>query len=125
MPNGEHLSTGPGQFGDWSIGVNFAVPLGLRQERANVRQQKLLINRDQANVEQSVHAAVHQLASTVRDLDNAYEQYLLDKQTFAAAKDNLFYQDARVKTGGEVIFLNFRQAPLPLGKTIAAHSQQL
>src|SRR5262249_48621961 len=55
-PNGEHLESSFGQFPDWSLGVNFSVPLGLRQGRAQVRQQALLIARDRANVEQGVHA---------------------------------------------------------------------
>src|SRR5262249_31000757 len=37
MPNGERLETGPGQFTDWSVGINFSVPLGLRRGRAQVR----------------------------------------------------------------------------------------
>src|SRR5205823_6206706 len=30
-PSGANLSTGSGEFTDWSLGVNFSVPLGLRQ----------------------------------------------------------------------------------------------
>ena len=30
MPNGERLSSGGGKFTDWTLGVNFSVPLGLR-----------------------------------------------------------------------------------------------
>ena len=37
-PTGAHLSTGPGEFTDWSLGVNFSVPLGLRQGRADLRR---------------------------------------------------------------------------------------
>jgi outer membrane protein TolC len=125
MPNGEHLSTGPGQFGDWSIGVNFSVPLGLRLERAGVRQQKLLITRDQANVEQSVHAAVHQLAATARDLDSAYEQFLVDKQIVAATSDNLRYQAAQVVAQLKVPFLDYRQALIDWGNAISSQAQQL
>jgi outer membrane protein TolC len=125
MPNGGALSTGPGQFDTWSVGVNFSVPLGLRQGRANVRQQKLLISRDRGNVEQSVHAAIHQLASTVRDLDSAYDQYVVDKKTVAAAERNLWVQDAQVKTGRQVIFLNFRQALSDWGTAVSSEAQQL
>src|SRR5262249_41130512 len=91
-PNGEHLEASVGQFRDWSLGVNFSVPLGLRQGRAQVRQQALLIARDRANVEQGVHAAVHELAMSVRDLDSAYEQYLAFRETRAAALENLKVQ---------------------------------
>src|SRR5205085_3146637 len=69
MPNGEHLASSAGQFPDWTFGINFSVPLGLRQGRAQVRQQSLIVARDRANVEQQLHAAIHELAMTARDLD--------------------------------------------------------
>ena len=58
-----------------------------------------MIARDRANVEQSVHAALHDLASTVRDLDSAYEQYLAYKETREAATVNLKTQSDLFKTG--------------------------
>ena len=76
----------PGQFTDWSVGVNFSVPLGLRQGRAQVREQDLIILRDRANLEQGLHAAAHDLATTVRDLRAAYEQYQAFLKTRAAAE---------------------------------------
>ena len=45
-----------------------------------MRQQRLIIARDRANLDQSLHAAVHQLAATARDLDSAYEQYEANRQ---------------------------------------------
>jgi outer membrane protein TolC len=127
MPNDEHLSTHPGQFTDWSVGVNFSVPLGLRQGRALVREQRLLIARDQANVEQSVHAAVHQLGASVRDLDSAYEQYQAYKETRAAADVNVQVQIARFNTGipPGVTILNVLQAVTDWGNAISSEAQQL
>src|SRR5262249_53908382 len=52
MPNGDSLATSPGQFTDWTLGINFSVPLGLRKGRAQVRQQKLLIAKDRVNLQQ-------------------------------------------------------------------------
>jgi outer membrane protein TolC len=127
MPNEEHLSTHAGQFTDWSVGINFSVPLGLRQGRAQVRQQELLIARDQANVEQEVHLAVHQLASTVRDLDNAYEQYQVYKQSRPAAEENLRAQNEKFRTGGQRDFsyLNVLQALNDWGTVVSSEAQQL
>jgi outer membrane protein TolC len=129
MPNGEHLSTEPGQFTDWSVGVNFSVPLGLRGERAKVRQEKLVIERDQANLEQGVHAAVHQLASTARDLDSAYEQYLAFKESHAAADVNVQVQYAILKAGApnkpNFTFLNVLQALNDWGNAVTSEAQQL
>jgi outer membrane protein TolC len=127
MPNGEHLGTSPGQFMDWSIGVNFSVPLGLRQGRAQVREQRLIIARDEANLEQDIHAAVHQLAATTRDLDSAYEQYLAYKETRAAAEVNSEVQLRRLRTGvpAGINILNVLQAVSDWGNAVSSEAQQL
>ena len=132
MPNGETLSTQAGQFADWSVGVNFSVPLGLRAGRARVRQQELVIARDRANVEQSVHAALHDLAGAVRDLDSAYDQYLAFKEAREAATVNLRTQSDLYRQGlpakpGQpgVIYLNVLQALNDWGNAVTSEAQQL
>jgi outer membrane protein TolC len=124
MPNGQDLSTRGGQFTDWSVGVNFSVPLGLRQGRAQVRQQRLLIARDRANVEQQIHLSMHQLAQTLRDLDSAYEQYLAFKETRVAADINLRVQNEKFRTG-QTIYLNVLQALNDWGTAVSSEAQQL
>ncbi len=124
MPNREHIESTPGQFPDWSFAVNFSVPLGLRQGRAVVRQQELLIARDRANVEQSLHAAVHELAAGVRDVDSAYEQYLAFKETRAAALTNLTVQLEQFRVG-RTIYLNVLQALNDWGNAVSSEAQQL
>jgi outer membrane protein TolC len=124
MPNEQEISTRPGQFTDWSVGVNFSVPLGLRQGRALARQQELLIARDRANVDQQLHFAFHQLAATLRDLDSAYEQYLAFKETRAAADINLRVQIERFRTG-QSIYLNVLQALNDWGSAVSSEAQQL
>jgi hypothetical protein len=127
MGSGSTISTSPGQFSNWSIGVNFSVPIGLRQGRAQVRQGKLMIARDRANVEQSVHAAIHQLAATIRDLDSAYEQYVAYRETRDAATANLKTQFDLFKQGGpkSVIYLNVLQALNDWGNAVSSEAQQL
>jgi outer membrane protein TolC len=132
MPNGEDLSTSFGQYTNWSVGINFSVPLGLRQGRAQIRQQNLLIARDRANEQQGVHAAIHQLASTVRELDSAYDQYQAFKDTRDAATTNLrtqfdlFTKGLPLKPGQPgVIYLNVLQALNDWGNAISSEAQQL
>jgi outer membrane protein TolC len=124
MPNEEDLSTRPGTFTDWTVGVNFSVPLGLRQGRAQVRQQRLLIARDRANVEQQLHAAVHDLASTLRELDSAYDQYLAFRETRVAADINLRVQNEKFRAG-QTIYLNVLQALQDWGTAVSSEAQQL
>jgi outer membrane protein TolC len=124
MFNEARLSTSAGQYTSWSAGVSFSVPLGFRQGRALVRQQELLIARDQANVEEEVHLALHQLAATIRDLDSAYEQYLAYRGTRAAAEVNLRLQNEKFRTG-QGIYLNVLQALNDWGNAVTTEAQQL
>jgi hypothetical protein len=79
--------------------VNFSVPLGLRQARAQLRQRELILARDQANLNQGLHAASHDLATTLRSLDLAYDQYLAYGEARRAARENLRIQDGIFRTG--------------------------
>lgn len=124
MPLGDEVSSRTGQFTDWTLGINFSVPLGLRRERAMLRQQELILARDRANLEQGMHFAIHDLAITVRDIDNAYEQYLAFKETREAATDNLNQQLAEYLVGN-VIFLNVLQALNDWGNSVSSEAQAL
>lgn len=123
-PTGTRYSTDPGQFGDWSVGVVFSVPLGLREGRALVRQQDLLILRDRANLEQGLHAAVHDLAITVRTLESTYQQYVAYRRSRAAAERNLTFQLQNFRLG-RVIFLNVLQALTDWGTAITSEARAL
>ena len=86
MPNGNGLSTAPGQFTDWTLGVNFSVPLGLRQARAAAAAA----GADPGPRPGQPRAGAARrrrttLATTLRNLDRAYEQYLAFKEARAAA----------------------------------------
>jgi outer membrane protein TolC len=124
MSNGERISTEPGQYGNWSAGINFSVPLGLRQGRAKIRQQSLIIARDQANIDQGLHAAAHAVALSIRDIDSAYEQYRAYKETRAAARDNLAVQSAQFRVG-RTIYLTFLQALNDWGNSVTSEAQAL
>jgi outer membrane protein TolC len=117
MPNGNGLSTAPGQFTDWTLGVNFSVPIGLRQSRAALRQRELILARDRANLEQGLHAASHSLATVLRSADQAYEQYLAFKEAREAALVNMARQQAEFEVG-RAIFLNVLLAITDLGNAI-------
>lgn len=130
MPNGTTLRSGPGQFTDWTLGVNFSVPIGLRAGRAGLRRVELLIARDRANLDQGMHAMVHSLATSIRSLDQAYESYVALKQAHEAAQLNLKVQDAIYRIGGFSdregrIYLNVLQAIADWGNTISGEANAL
>jgi outer membrane protein TolC len=123
-PSRDRLETDFGQFTDWTLGVNFSVPLGLRKERATLRRAELLVLRDEANLEQGRHNALHTLAGNFRNLAQAYEQYQQYKLTRAAAKENADGQFDRYKTGLQ-IYLNVLQAISALGDAESSEAQAL
>lgn len=125
MPNGTNLGTGSGgAFTDWTLGVNFSVPLGLRQARAQLRQRELIITRDRVNLQQGYHNASHILASNLRTLDQAYEQYLAFREVREAAKINLDYQLALFRTGTGIL-INVLQAVTDWGNAISNEANSL
>jgi outer membrane protein TolC len=123
-PSGTLVSSPLGQFNDWTLGVNFSVPLGLRQERANLRQRELVLARDRANLDQGIHNTIHILAQNLRNLEQFYEQYLAFRETREAALINLDRQWAD-NAAGRVNFLNFLQAITDWGNAVSAEADAL
>ncbi len=123
-PAGTRLATGTSQFTDWTVGVNFSVPLGLRQGRAGLRRAELVLDRDRANLEQGLHAASHSLAQSLRNLAQFYEQYKAFQETREAAKVNLVRQlaDFRLRGG---LYLNVLQAISDWGNAVSSEAQAL
>ncbi len=128
-PGGMYVSSGPGQFTGWQLGVNFSVPLGLRESRAGLRRQELLIARDTAELDQALHNAVHRLVATYRNLAQAYEQYRISKDEKEAALINFDYQNEIWDAGGTdvrpVVYLNVWQAITQLANARSAEARTL
>jgi outer membrane protein TolC len=124
LPDGTHLRSQPGQFTDWTLGVNFSVPLGLRQGRASLRSQELVIARDRANLQQGLHAVTHDLALSLRTIEQAWAQYDLAKQTRDAARLNLNLQIENYLAGRSQ-FINALLAINDWGNAISSEAQYL
>ena len=126
-PTGAQLSTTAGQFTDWTLGVNVSVPLSLRQERAALRRQELLVARDVADLRQSLHGMTHNLATSLRNLEQLHEQY---REFHAIRNDALFNlqeRQARWTAGGVggVSYVDLLLAIQDWGNTISAEAQAL
>jgi outer membrane protein TolC len=124
VPLGGNLASAPGQFTDWTLGVNFSVPLGMRQSRASLRSQELIISRDRANLDQGLHFASHELALTLRNLAQYYEQYVAYTELREAAELNLDIQLRRWR-GGITNFLTVLQAITDWGNAVSSQAQTL
>lgn len=125
LPDGAFVRADPNDFTEWQLGVNFSVPLGLRRERAAVRQQELLIMHDRANLEQGLHAAAHELAESLRNLAQYYDQYRAFSEARQAAWTNLEYQLADYREGRATLYLNVLQAITNWGNSVSAEAQAL
>ena len=123
-PSGTQLQSSGSANTDWTLGVNFSVPLGLRQSRASLRQRELNIVRDRINLNQGLHQAAHLLATNIRTLDQTYEQYLAYREVREAAKINLDYQLAKYRTGTGIL-INVLQAVTDWGNAISNEASSL
>ncbi len=123
-PDGTTLSSGD-QLADWQMGVNFSVPLGLRQGRAQIRQAELMIARDHANIDEALHSAAHTLAGNLRGIDLFYEQYIAYGRMRTAAHENLERQLADYQTGRRTLFINVLQAITDWGNAVSLENQSL
>lgn len=124
MPNGLDTGSAGGQFADWNLGINFSVPLGLRRDRALLRQQELLIRRDRANLEQGMHQAAHNLALNLRNLEQFYEQYRRYQAVRDAAQFNLD-QQIQAYNVGNIQFIVVLQAIVDWGNAVGNEASSL
>lgn len=125
LPTGDRFSTESGEFADWQLGINFSVPLFMREERASLRSAELVLARDQANIRQLIHSTGHSLAVTLRQVDQAYAQYNAYREVREAARINLERQLAASQAGTDVIFLNVLQAISDWGNAVSQEAQAL
>jgi outer membrane protein TolC len=128
-PNGATISTQGGQFTDWQLGVSFSVPLGLRSERAALRRIELILARDDANIRQQIHAISHDLAQTVRNLDQFYAQFEAFRKVREASRLNLNRIFAVFDVGGlpteQIIYLDVLQAITDWGNAVNSEAASL
>lgn len=124
MPVGGTVRTDAGEYTDWQFGVNFSVPVGLRQSRARLRERELILARDRANLEQGLLEMVHEIAATVRRLRQLHAAYKALEETRLAAADNLTAQATSARQG-TVAFINVQQAIVDWGNAVSAEARAL
>jgi len=124
--NGNRLSSNLDENNSWTMGVNFSVPLSLRQSRAQVRNQELLILKDRANIQQSLHQIEHLLATSLRTIDQSFLQYEAFRDARQAARENLEARGVRyfASLPGEIL-LNYLQGVTDWGNAVASEAQAL
>jgi len=61
-----------GDFQEWQLGLQFTLPIGFRQELANVRNSQLQLARERAVLQDQELELTHQLSEAIRNLDRFY-----------------------------------------------------
>ncbi len=124
MPVGTRLRSPSGQYTDWTLAVNFSVPLGLRRERADLRRQELILMKDRLFLRQGLHNMTQSLAGQLRRISSAYAQYKAFEETRKAARENLLIQRAEY-LAGRTILLNVLQAIADFGNAVSSEARAL
>ncbi len=124
MPNGTTLRSGSGQFSGFNVGVNFSVPIGLRQSRASLRRQELVLSRDQVNLEQGIHQMIHQLTVNYRNISQFFAQINAFSEARKASLLNYENQLGEFQADRQG-FLNVLQAITDWGNAVAQEARSV
>ena len=89
-----------------------------------MRESELLIARDRVNLDQKMLEIVHEIAATLRQLDQQFAQYEALRETRLAAIENLRQQTAGFRNE-RIEFINVLQALTDWGNAVSAEAQSL
>ncbi len=78
-----------GDFQEWEVGLQFAMPLGFRLPLTTVRHHQLLLARDRTVLQEMELEVSHQLADAVRDVDLNFGVAQTNFNRRAAADDEV------------------------------------
>ena len=86
-----------GRFGEWQLGVQGQVRLGLRSELATVRNQQLQLRRAEKRLEELENELIHQLSAAMRRLRDNYQIAQTQFNTLVAYQDQVESTEAAYK----------------------------
>jgi outer membrane protein TolC len=88
-----------GDYQEWELGLQFSVPIGMRQAMTAVRHAQLQLARDRAVMQDIELTVVHQLADAVRDVDLNYRVAQTNFNRRAAAESEVDAVETLYKVG--------------------------
>jgi outer membrane protein TolC len=88
-----------GDFEEWEIGLQFAMPLGMRRGMAAVRHHQMLLARERAVMQDMELEVSHQLGDAVRDVDLNYGVAQTNFNRRAAAEQEVAAVEAVYEVG--------------------------
>ncbi|MCA9259344.1 MAG: TolC family protein, partial [Planctomycetales bacterium] len=78
-----------GDFQEWQLGLELSVPIGYRRAHAAVRNAELQLARTRGILKEQEHAALHESAGAVAELDRAYQVAQTTANRLEAARNQL------------------------------------
>ena len=78
-----------GDFQEWQVGLELDVPIGFRRAHTAVRNAELLLARERALLCDSQSEVVHDVASSIAEVDRAYETALTSYNRLVASREQL------------------------------------
>ena len=87
-----------GNHNEWTLGLEFSMPLGFRKEMGWVRNAQLAIAKERAILQEQELELSHQLSAALRDLEGNYVLCQTNFNRALAARRNVEAVDAAYKT---------------------------
>jgi len=93
----QNLTTG--DFQEWEMGFQFAVPIGFRREFAAVRNAELQLARERAVLEEQEFRVTHDLSEAMRSVERAFQLMRTNLNRRVAAHDEVQALQAKFDEG--------------------------
>ena len=94
-----------GDFQEWQLGFELAVPIGFRHAHAATRNAELLLARERAVLQEQQREIVHEAADAIAEMDRAYAVLQSNYNRVLASRDQLGAFEAK-ETSGETVALD-------------------
>jgi len=120
-----------GNFTGWFLGLELEVPLGFRKEMAGVRNAQLKLARERARLQDMELETSHQLAWSIREVEDLYELLRANFDRRIAARDEVSTAKTAVELGHTAVevLLDAEQraaeAEVEYYRTLAAYNKAI
>ncbi len=109
-------------FQEWSLGLDYLMPLGYRRGHAAVRHTQLSLARESQVLQEQERAVHYGLSNAVNEAKRAYENLIIQRNRFEAVQGQIEGLNARYKTGQvEQLFVLLEAQRRSLDATIRYH----
>lgn len=87
---------------EYSVGVEYSMPLGFRQAHAAVQNAEFLVSREVAVLKEQERQVIHDMSAMMAEVDRAYELCQVNFNRFVAAQHIVEAMEANLENGIEI-----------------------